>query len=288
MKNFQFIKNHLVKNKIPFEEITFTDKEVKGRILDTSTDHNYDPKNAIKTLVVKSKNGYFGVVLKAKDKIDTVKFTNLIGNWSIINEKKLLTKFQMIKGGICPLVLNIPLFIDRKILNLKMLSMGAGDLHKGLNIQLKILLNKTKNQIADLSISKTKKSAILINKSMDAIDILLTRGVDKIYPSKEALEKVLRSGKKLKLYQGFDPSGNQLHIGHAVGLRKLRQFQELGHHIIFLIGDFTGMIGDPSGKKDTRKPLTKEQVLHNARFYREQAQKILRQQRVEEFAEKNS
>src|SRR3989344_1186569 len=111
---------------------------------------------------------------------------------------------------------------------------------------------------------------------MDAIETLLTRGVDKIYPSRDELEKMLRSGKKLKLYQGFDPSGANLHIGHAVGLRKLRQFQDLGHKVIFLIGDFTGMIGDPSGKKDARKPLTQEQVLANAKDYKLQAQKILR------------
>ncbi len=83
---------------------------------------------------------------------------------------------------------------------------------------------------------------------MDKIDELLTRAVDKIYPTKEALEKVLRSGKKLRLYQGFDPTGPLLHIGHLAGLMKLHQFQKLGHHVIFLIGDFTGMIGDPTGK----------------------------------------
>jgi len=110
---------------------------------------------------------------------------------------------------------------------------------------------------------------------MDAIDELLTRGVDKIYPSREALEKVLRSGKKLKLYQGFDPTGPQLHIGHAVALRKLRQFQNLGHHVIFLIGDFTAMVGDPSGKYSERKVLTKEEVLANAKTYKEQASRIL-------------
>ncbi|MEK7165537.1 MAG: tyrosine--tRNA ligase, partial [Patescibacteria group bacterium] len=87
---------------------------------------------------------------------------------------------------------------------------------------------------------------------MDAIDTLLTRGVETIYPSREALEKVLRSGKKLKLYQGFDPTGTLLHIGHAVGFRKLRQFQDLGHEVIFLIGDGTGQAGDPSGKKRSR------------------------------------
>jgi len=111
---------------------------------------------------------------------------------------------------------------------------------------------------------------------MDKIDELLTRGVEKIYPSKEELEKVLRSGKKLKLYQGFDPTGKELHIGHMIGLRKLRQWQDLGHHVIFLIGDGTGIVGDPTGKDKTRAPLTKEQVLNNAKTYKEQAAKILR------------
>ncbi|MBI2034582.1 MAG: tyrosine--tRNA ligase, partial [Candidatus Levybacteria bacterium] len=111
---------------------------------------------------------------------------------------------------------------------------------------------------------------------MDEIEALLTRGVEKIYPSKEELEKILRSGKKLKLYQGFDPTGTQLHIGHMIGLRKLKQWQDLGHHVIFLIGDFTAMIGDPSGKLSSRKMLTSEEVRHNATLYKEQAGKILR------------
>ncbi|MCL4382195.1 MAG: tyrosine--tRNA ligase [Patescibacteria group bacterium] len=111
---------------------------------------------------------------------------------------------------------------------------------------------------------------------MDNIDELLTRGVEKIYPSKEALETVLRTGKKLRIYQGFDPTAPELHLGHMIGLRKLRQWQDLGHEVIFLIGDFTGMIGDPSGKDKTRIPLTREQVLLNAKTYQEQARRVLR------------
>ncbi len=112
---------------------------------------------------------------------------------------------------------------------------------------------------------------------MDAIDHLLTRGVDTIYPSREALEKVLRSGKKLRLYQGFDPTGTQLHIGHAVAIRKLRQWQDLGHHVIFLIGDGTGQAGDPSGKTKSReKFMTREELRANARDYVKQASKIVR------------
>ncbi len=112
---------------------------------------------------------------------------------------------------------------------------------------------------------------------MDKITELLTRGVDKIYPSKIAFEKVLRSGKKLRLYQGFDPSGIQLHIGHMTGLMKLRQFQELGHNVIFLIGDGTGQAGDPSGKSRTReKFLTNKELRNNAKDYVMQAGKIVR------------
>lgn len=112
---------------------------------------------------------------------------------------------------------------------------------------------------------------------MDAINVLLHRGVDKIYPSPEELEKVLRSGKKLRLYQGFDPTGTQFHIGHAVGLRKLRQWQELGHEVIFLIGDGTGQAGDPSGKKRARdKFLSLKELKENAKDYVLQAAKIVR------------
>ncbi len=112
---------------------------------------------------------------------------------------------------------------------------------------------------------------------MDKIDELLTRGVDKIYPSKEVFEKIIRSGKKLRLYQGFDPSGIQLHIGHMTGLMKLRQFQNLGHNVIFLIGDGTGQAGDPSGKTRTReKFLSLEELKKNAKDYVLQAGKIVR------------
>lgn len=111
---------------------------------------------------------------------------------------------------------------------------------------------------------------------MDAIDELLTRGVDNIYPTREVLEKVLRSGKKLKLYQGFDPTGIQLHIGHMTGLMKLRQFQKLGHHVIFLIGDGTGQAGDPSGKARSRKKyLSLKDLKENAKDYVMQASKII-------------
>lgn len=111
---------------------------------------------------------------------------------------------------------------------------------------------------------------------MDLIEETLSRAVDKIYPSRAELEKVLRAGKKISLYQGFDPSGIQLHIGHLVGLLKLSQFQKLGHHVIFLIGDGTGQAGDPSGKLRTRdKFLSLPELRENARDYILQAAKVI-------------
>jgi tyrosyl-tRNA synthetase len=107
------------------------------------------------------------------------------------------------------------------------------------------------------------------------INEALTRRAQDIIPTKQALEKLLKSGKKIRLYQGFDPSSPNLHIGHLVGLLQLKSFQDLGHEVIFLIGDFTGMIGDPTDKSATRKKLTSKQVQVNALTYKQQAGKIL-------------
>lgn len=102
----------------------------------------------------------------------------------------------------------------------------------------------------------------------------IKRGSDDILVEDELMD-LLKSGKKLKIKAGFDPTAPDLHLGHTVLLNKMRQFQQLGHEVIFLIGDFTGLIGDPTGKSATRKPLTKEDVLQNAETYKEQVFKIL-------------
>ncbi|MEY8199093.1 MAG: tyrosine--tRNA ligase [Colwellia sp.] len=102
----------------------------------------------------------------------------------------------------------------------------------------------------------------------------IKRGAEEILVEDELLAK-LKTGKPLKIKAGFDPTAPDLHLGHTVLINKLRQFQQLGHEVIFLIGDFTGMIGDPTGKNVTRKPLTKDDVLANAETYKEQVFKIL-------------
>ena len=102
----------------------------------------------------------------------------------------------------------------------------------------------------------------------------IRRGVDEILPEDELIKK-LKEGRPLRIKAGFDPTAPDLHLGHTVLINKLRQFQDLGHEILFLIGDFTGMIGDPTGKSATRPPLTQEQVLENAKTYEHQVFKIL-------------
>ncbi len=109
---------------------------------------------------------------------------------------------------------------------------------------------------------------------MDNIDEILTRGVSEVLPTKEGLAKLMQE-RKITLYQGFDPSTPSLHLGNLVGVMKLRQFQKLGHKVIFLVGDFTGMIGDPTDKLTTRKKLTREEVLNNAKTWKKQIENIL-------------
>lgn len=109
---------------------------------------------------------------------------------------------------------------------------------------------------------------------------LIKRGAEELLIEAELVDK-LRSGRPLRVKAGFDPTAPDLHLGHTVLINKLRHFQELGHHVMFLIGDFTGMIGDPTGRNATRPPLSREQILDNAKTYREQVFKILDPEKTE-------
>jgi tyrosyl-tRNA synthetase len=115
---------------------------------------------------------------------------------------------------------------------------------------------------------------VFVMKSVEEQLALIKRGAEEVLVEAELVEK-LKRGQPLRIKAGFDPTAPDLHLGHTVLINKLRQFQELGHQVIFLIGDFTGMIGDPSGKSATRPPLTREQVLDNAETYKQQVFKIL-------------
>jgi len=108
----------------------------------------------------------------------------------------------------------------------------------------------------------------------EQVEEFLSRGVSEVI-DKEKLQEILLSGKQIRIYQGFDPTGTELHLGHAIGLHKLRQLQDWGHKVVLLVGDFTAMIGDPTGKDQLRNSLTSEEVLENAKDYQNQAAKIL-------------
>ena len=115
-------------------------------------------------------------------------------------------------------------------------------------------------------------------KSVEEQMAIIRRGSANIISEEELAKKLaksIESGKPLRIKAGFDPTAPDLHLGHTVLIQKLRQFQELGHHILFLIGDFTSLIGDPTGKNETRKPLTKEQIAINSETYKEQVFRIL-------------
>lgn len=111
-------------------------------------------------------------------------------------------------------------------------------------------------------------------KSVEDALALIKRGTVEILVEPDLVEK-LKTGRRLRIKAGFDPTAPDLHLGHTVLLNKLRQFQDLGHEVVFLIGDFTGMIGDPTGKSTTRPPLTRDEVIENARTYEQQVFKIL-------------
>lgn len=115
---------------------------------------------------------------------------------------------------------------------------------------------------------KHKIPKIIVNEKI--IDDVLSRGVEQVFPDKATLKKLLMSGKRIRLYCGFDPTATSLHLGHGMTIRKLAQFQELGHQVIFLFGGFTAMIGDPTDKAQARKALTAAQVRANMRGWKKQ------------------
>jgi tyrosyl-tRNA synthetase len=115
-----------------------------------------------------------------------------------------------------------------------------------------------------------------------AVSEFVERGVEAVFPSKDELKKRLLNGKKLRIYLGIDPTGPTLHLGHMIPAIKLKALQNMGHEVIFLIGDFTAMIGDPSDKSATRKKLSRKEVLSNLKLYKKQASKVL------SFSGKNS
>lgn len=133
MKTFESITEKLNGANFPFEEVAFPDEAVSARTSDTSVDGNYNPQNAIKTLVVKSNQGIFGVIARGDSFIDKHKLKDIIGKWSVVSGDVLQSELGYIPGCVCPLDIDIPLLVDQKAFELETWSMGAGTIDKGIN-----------------------------------------------------------------------------------------------------------------------------------------------------------
>lgn len=141
MKTFESVKSTLIKKNILFEIVSFTDIAVSARTSDTSIDHNYNPENSIKTLVISTKEGQKAVILRGNDRIDQAKLKAVVGKWSVVNQIELENTLGYIAGTICPLDLDLPILVDESAKNLSTWSMGSGANDKGFNVQSDITIN---------------------------------------------------------------------------------------------------------------------------------------------------
>lgn len=134
MKTFELVAQDLINKGVNFEKIVFTDTAISARISDTSVDKNYDPNMAIKTLVISTKNGFKGVILRGCDRVDQFKLKALVGKWSVVDAETLAEKFNYLPGTICPLDLDLPMLVDQKAMELEIWNMGAGAIDRGIKL----------------------------------------------------------------------------------------------------------------------------------------------------------
>ncbi|MEK7633784.1 MAG: YbaK/EbsC family protein, partial [Patescibacteria group bacterium] len=207
MKTFESIKRKLMNQKIPFEEITFLDEAVSARKIDSSVDKNYSPDNAIKTLIIPTKEGYKALILRGNDRVDEEKLNKIIGKWSVVNSNILREKFGFLPGCVCPLDLELPFLIDKKADEMEIWSMGAGDPKKGINIKKNIAFSFIKNfhivSLTHMTDSNIEERLKLIKEVGEEI------------VQEDELKKLLESGEELIAYDGFEPSG-QIHIAQGI------------------------------------------------------------------------
>ncbi len=207
MKTFELIRQKLINQKIPFEEISFTVEAISARKTDSSVNKNYNPDNAIKTLIISTKEGYKALILKGNDKVDEKKLDKTVGKWSIISPNILKEKFGFLPGCVCPLDLNLSFLIDKEVEGLDIWSIGAGDPKKGLNIKKDIALSFIKNFHI---VSLTHMTDSNIEERLNLI-----KQVGEEIIQEDELKKLLESGEELIAYDGFEPSG-QIHIAQGI------------------------------------------------------------------------
>lgn len=240
MNTFKSVTDKLIGFGLRFEEITFEDEVISARDKDTSVDHNYEPRNAIKTLVVKTKDDFFGIILRGDQKIYDKKLTAILGKWSVIDEKTLLDKFGFIPGTVCPLVLNIPLLVDEDALNMPVWSMGAGDIKKGINVKSEEILKVIKFEQVDISHKN------IMNNTFDEKLNLITRNCQEVLTA-EDLKRLVESGEQINHYIGFEISG-MVHLGTGLmSMGKIADFLKAGVKCKIFLADFHTYLNNKLG-----------------------------------------
>ena len=239
MKTFKSIKQKLINQKIPFEEITFTDEAVSARKTDSSVDKNYNPDNAIKTLIISTKEGYKALILKGNDRVDKKKLNQFVDKWSIVSADALKEKFGVLPGCVCPLDLDLPFLIDKKALGMNVWSMGAGDPKKGINVKKNVAVSLIKNFSI---VSLTHMTDLKIEERLKLI-----KQVGEEIVQEDELKKLLKSGEELIAYDGFEPSG-QIHIAQGI-LRAINvnKMIKAGVKFKMLVADWHAMANNKMG-----------------------------------------
>ena len=241
MKNFTEISNTLKALGIDFEVITFTDEVVSARTVDTSVDHNYNPKNAIKTLVITTKDGFKAVVLDGNEKIDSQSLESLVGKWSVVDEDTLQSEFGFVPGTVCPLVLGVPLIVDENMINKDVWSMGSGEIKIGLNVKSADILKVMKFEKAIIT-QKAKGFSLQTEEKFR----LITRNCQEVLTEDE-LKKLVESGNEIQHYIGFEISG-LVHLGTGLmSMGKIADFLKAGVKCKIFLADFHSFLNNKMG-----------------------------------------
>lgn len=247
MRNFKEIVKELKNRGVKFEEIHFLDKAISARISDTSKDKNFNPNNAVKTLVINTSKGVKAVVLKGDDSIDKKKLRQFVGRWNVIGRDVLENDMEMVVGGVCPLVLKCEVLVDKAVQGLEVLSMGVGDVSKGLNISRGVFTENLKEfQIIDIRSDRGEAKGSVLSSEQNMKFNLITQNLNETIGEK-GLEEMIKNDTSLNHYIGFEISG-LVHLGTGLSsMLKIRDLQEAGVHCRVFLADWHTWINDKLG-----------------------------------------
>ena len=233
--------SEILKNKgIGFEVITFTDEAIAARSEDTSIDHNYDPKNAIKTLVIKTKDGFKAIILKGEEKIDSAKLEAVVGKWTVVSEEILLNEFGFIPGTVCPLALDLPILVDENAMEMSVWSVGTGEIKMGFNVKKDEVMAILKCELGKFAITVTTNGEVAEKLH------LITRNCQEVLTVSD-LKKLIESGEPIQHYIGFEISG-LVHLGTGLmSMGKIADFVKAGVKCKIFLADFHSYLNNKMG-----------------------------------------